>query len=294
MILATLPPALWAVAYVVAKPATATFPPLFLAAICYAVTAVALFRPGTPLSTPLAAIIAAATLGASIQSALIFSGIARVDATVATLVVQSQVPFAILGAWFFAKQPVDWRRTLGSIVALGGIIFMIGLPSLDGQTIGVLLIVSGTFSWGMGQGVIAAWGRDTGPRLMGALSAIAAPQLLVLSLFSERGQLSALTSSSLSDWGAVVMLSLGGFVIAYSIWYGLLKRCPVEQIAPFILLMPIVGIIAAFLLLGEVPGWSVFLGGAVIIMGIAVVVATSTARSATTSNANGRDKVVER
>lgn len=281
--LATLPPVLWAVAYTLAKPATAFFPPLFLAAICYAVAAAALFRPRAALATPWSVLLSASTLGAGIQSALIFNGIARVDAAVATLVVQSQVPFAVLGAWLFARQPVDWRRSLGSITALSGIIFIVRLPSLGSQTYGILLIVLGTFSWGMGQGVIAAWARDSGPRLMGALSLIAAPQLFLLSLISETGQWTSVVSSPPAGWGAVAVLSGGGFVAAYSIWYGLLNRYPVDQIAPFILLMPIAGILAAFFLLGEIPRWTVLLGGSVIVLGIAIVVATSTARNASKS-----------
>ncbi len=44
--LASLPPALWAITYVIAKPATAHFPPMFLVAMVYALTAAMLVRPG--------------------------------------------------------------------------------------------------------------------------------------------------------------------------------------------------------------------------------------------------------
>ena len=83
--LATLPPALWAIAYTIAKPAMQNFPPLFLMSIIYGTTAVALFRPDGKRQTPLWVIIIGSTLRGSLQSGLIFCGIALVPATTAHL-----------------------------------------------------------------------------------------------------------------------------------------------------------------------------------------------------------------
>jgi hypothetical protein len=50
---ATLPPALWALTYVIARPATMHFPPVFLMAMVFALTALMLARPWrwrTPVS----------------------------------------------------------------------------------------------------------------------------------------------------------------------------------------------------------------------------------------------------
>ena len=273
-----LPPVLWAVAYTLAKPATAAFPPLFLASRAYGLTAVVLFKPWTRHETPIWAILAAATLGASVQSALIFNGIARVEASVAILVVQSQVPFAVFGAWTIAKQPLNWKRMAGSFVALCGIALVVGLPALAGQTKGLLLIVLGTLSWGIGQGIIAAASRDSGARFMGALAAVASPQLLLLSLITETGQWQAIAYARVADWTAVVVLAVGGFVAAYSIWYGLLQRYNVDQIAPFVLLMPVAGLASAFIFLGERPTWPILAGGAIITLGVALVVLTCDSR----------------
>ena len=107
---------------------------------------------------------------------------------------------------------------------------------------------------------------------MGLMSAIAAPQLLVMSLLLETGQKQALLNASLSDWLALLALALGGFVAAYSIWYSLLRTYRVDQIAPFILLMPVTGILTAFLFLGERPSLSALGGGVIILAGLGLVV----------------------
>ncbi|MGH6960903.1 MAG: hypothetical protein ACREE7_10495 [Dongiaceae bacterium] len=53
ILLATFPPVLWGVGFTFAKPAVEHFPPLFMIAIVYAVTALALLRPGKGCRTPL-------------------------------------------------------------------------------------------------------------------------------------------------------------------------------------------------------------------------------------------------
>lgn len=270
--LAVVPPALWGIAYAVALPATQTFPPLFLAGICYALTAIALFRPWSGLQTSGWVVFVAATLGASIQSAFVFSGIALVPASMATLVVQSQVPFAVLAAWVIGQERLNLRRAVGIAIAISGVAILVGMPNSVGDTRGLLMIVAGTLTWGIAQGIIRARGHDPGTRLMGAMSALAAPQLLALSLVLETGQIESVRSATATEWVEVGVLALGGFVAAYSIWYGLLQRHRVDEIAPFILLMPLVGLAMAYLLLGERASLMVFVGAATILAGLALVV----------------------
>lgn len=71
---------------------------------------------------------------------------------------------------------------------------------------------------------------------------------------------------------------MGGYVGAYTIWYGLLRRYRVDQVTPFILLMPIFGVVFAAALLGERLSWSLLGGGAVVLAGL-FVVAVSPARA---------------
>ena len=264
--LAALPPILWAIAYTIAKPATAHFPPLFLMSMVYALTAIVLVRPWQRWRTPFWAIVASATLGGAVQSALIFSGIARVPASMAILVVQSQVPFAVLAAWVVGQERMNPRRLTGICVSLIGVALVVGTPQSLGEIGGLLLIVLGTAAWGMAQGVIRIASKDAGNTLMSAIALLAAPQLLALSLWLESGQIKALSSAGWLDWAAVVALAFAGYAVAYSIWYSLLGRFRVDQIAPFALLMPIVGVLTSALLLGERPSLPTLAGGAIVLI----------------------------
>jgi O-acetylserine/cysteine efflux transporter len=62
-----------------------------------------------------------------------------------------------------------------------------------------------------------------------------------------------------------------GFYLAYMCWFTLLKQCRMDEAAPFILLMPVVGIITAAVVLGETVSLEQMIGGVVILAGLAVV-----------------------
>lgn len=270
--LAVMPPALWAIAYTIAKPAMQSFPPLFLMGIIYGITALALYRPNPKRQTPFWVILIGSLLGGSVQSGLIFSGIALVPASTAIMTVQSQVPFAVLAAWAIGLEQINRRRLAGIILSLGGVALVVGLPNSVGEIRGLLMIVAGTLCWGIAQAIIRAKSREAGGYLMGAMSALAVPQMLIMSMFLETGQRQAVLNASLLDWGAILVLAVGGFVIAYTIWYGLLRRYRVDQVAPFILLMPVIGVLLAFLFLHEQPSALVLGGGVVILAGLGLVV----------------------
>ena len=267
---------MWGVAYTIAKPATESFPPILLVAICYALAALVLFRPWPRMQTPFWALLAAGTLGGSVQSALIFIGVTLVPATTATLIVQTQVPFAVIAAWAMGQERMNRSRLLGITVALLGAAVVVGLPDAVDQTAGLLMIVLGTFSWGIAQGIIGTASHDSGARLMGALCAVAAPQALLMSVLLETGQREALANADYVDWATLLFVAICGFIVPYAIWYGLLRRYPVDRIAPFALLMPIVGVATAFVVLEERPSFLVFVGGAIILTGLAMVVRSPT------------------
>jgi O-acetylserine/cysteine efflux transporter len=57
-------------------------------------------------------------------------------------------------------------------------------------------------------------------------------------------------------------------LFGFAAWTGLLRRYPAAVVAPFTLLVPIFGIAAAALTLGERPSAAELVGGAVVIAGL--------------------------
>jgi O-acetylserine/cysteine efflux transporter len=276
--LACCPPTLWALSYVFAKPAIAHFPPLLMIGLAYSASALILLRRSFRAKTPWWVMFVIAAFGGAIQSAFIFAGLARLPASTAILVVQSQVPFAILSAWVFNAERPDARRLAGVAVVFVGIIFITGAPEAIGAWGALASVMLGTLSWGISQGLVRALGRDDGPTTIGAITLYAAPQMLVASLFLETGQMASLRSATIDVWLAVLILAIGGYVVAYSIWYGLMKRYRVDQITPFALLMPLVGVLAGAIFLGERVSPVTVLGGIIVLAGLAFTLITPRGR----------------
>ena len=61
----------------------------------------------------------------------------------------------------------------------------------------------------------------------------------------------------------------GASLLGYAVWNGLLARYPAGAVVPYVLLVPPVGIAAAWLLQGETPGVAEVVGGAVMLLGVA-------------------------
>lgn len=178
---------------------------------------------------------------------------------------------------------------MGIAVSGVGIIAIAGAPEAVGNLRSLAFVIFGTLSWGIAQGLARRLGRDSGKAMTAAIMLYAAPQLLLASLMLESGQWSSLQSASVGDWVSMLILALGGFVLAYSIWYGLLTRHRVDQVAPFILLMPLVGVLVSVALLGEsLSKWSM-IGGAIIMLGLAIIVIEPARRENLEESGNAAD-----
>jgi drug/metabolite transporter (DMT)-like permease len=70
---------------------------------------------------------------------------------------------------------------------------------------------------------------------------------------------------------AGIIVALIGAALCFSLWYKLLMRVPAEKILPFLLLMPAAGVLAGWLMLGEALSTGLLFGGAVIILGLAII-----------------------
>ena len=272
ILLAVLVQLLWAVGFAMAKPAVAHFPPLMTMAIAYLVTALLLVPTAwRRIITPWPRLALIALLAATIQGWLIFTGLRFLPASTATLLLQLQVPFAVLCAWALGRGRPDNRRLAGIAVAFAGVMLVAGAPAAAAGW-PALLVALGALAWAAGQAVMQVAARDDGRVLTAGIAIHALPQLLVASALLEHGQIEALRTADLGQWTAVLTFSLGGFVLAYTIWYGLLRRHPMDRVVPFMLLMPVIGVAFSAVAFGERPSAQELAGGAVILAGLALVV----------------------
>jgi O-acetylserine/cysteine efflux transporter len=272
ILLALMPPLFFGTGFTIAKPAVAHFPPLFMMLMVYGGIAIVLaITHREKLKTPLGSIIAISSLAVTIQGALLFWGLREMSATAANLILQIQIPMAVLLDWAIMKERLDLKKSIGTALAIIGVAIVIGLPEEAPAFIPTLMIIAGAFAWSLGQVLARKLGRDSGVGLLKANAFGSVPQLAIATIVLEQGQWQSIQSAGPLEWSMLAFVGVVGFYLAYMCWFSLLKQCRMDEVAPFILLMPVVGIFTAFFVLGETVSLEQMIGGVVILAGLAVV-----------------------
>jgi O-acetylserine/cysteine efflux transporter len=263
---------IWGLNFVFAKWGLEQFPPIFMMALRWAVVAAVLLPfvrvPRQKLATIL---LISFTLG-TLHFSLMFTGLAGTDAAVAAIAIQTQVPFAALIAAIFLKDRLGWRRATGMALAFIGIGIMAGEPRHAGNLLPILLVIAASFMWAVANIQIKQLGTVDGNALNAYLGLFAAPQLFLVSAALETGQIEALRNADWVGWFAIAYMAILVTVISYVMWYRILRRYSVNQAMPFTLLVPVLGVLAAALLLDEPLTLRIILGGVATIAGVAVIV----------------------
>ena len=193
----------------------------------------------------------------------------------ASLVVQVQVFFTIGLSLLLMREHVRGYQLAGLLLALAGL-GVIGLH-LDAAVVtlaGLGMVLSAAFFWACANLVVKSLGPVNMLHFMVWSSVFAVPPLFALSWLLEGPQLmqSAVAQATPLVWASVLWQALGNTLFGYGLWNWLLARHPAATITPLALLVPVFGMGASALSLGEsLPGWK--LGAAALVLsGLAVIV----------------------
>ncbi len=264
-------PTIWGLGFTLAKFALAEFPPILLTALRFSVTALALVWFVRMPRKLLPRIFLVAVVSATIQYSLTYTGLDGMDVSTAGLIIQLEVPLAALIAVVFLKERLGWRRAAGMVMAFVGIGLIMGEPKVQENLTPAFLVMGGALTWAIGQVMVRSLGQVGGFTLIAWVAAMAAPQLFVSSAAFESGQWNALRNATWISWAAIFYLGLVMNGVGYAMWYHLLGRHPVNQVMPYLLLVPVVSVVGGVVLLGEQLSWLVVLGGTIVIAGVAVI-----------------------
>ncbi|MCG8427576.1 MAG: EamA family transporter [Chromatiales bacterium] len=261
---------IWGLNFVVIKTAVSEIPPLALTALRFALVA-ALLTPFFHLArAQLRPILGLALVMGLGHFGMLFVGLRGADAATSALMIQLGVPFsAILAAIFFSDR-LGWIRGLGMGLAFAGAALLAGEPQGGAiWALGALLISA--FCWAWANILIKRLPSLHPLTIIGWMSLFAVPILLVLSTLLETGQLTAIQAASWKAWGSLAYIVLASSLIAYYLWYRLITRLDVNQVVPFTLLAPVIGVFAGVLLLDETLTLFKAVGGLLTISGVALI-----------------------
>ena len=278
--IALLVPILLGFGFVIAKPAMEYFPPFLLMGLRFTIPALILVWWFPVPKGLLLDIFKVSFIGSSLQYGLTYSGLNLIDASSAVLLVQLETPFGILIAFFLLKEIPTIKNIIALMISFIGVIILTGAPNLEGQYLGIFLTVSGAFTWSLGAVMAKTLGKKIGAfALMTWLSVFSGPMLIIISIVFDGNPINYILSANLNSWLTLAFLGLIMQPIAYGAWYFVLSKYPVNKVMPIMLLLPITGLITAIILLDEEPSKQVFLGGAVIIFGVCLILFKNTKKN---------------
>jgi O-acetylserine/cysteine efflux transporter len=189
----------------------------------------------------------------------------------ASLIVQAQAFFTVGLAWLFLNEWPRRTQIVGGLVAFAGLA-VIGSARLAGATIWpFLLVVLASFFWGSAN-VLAKTAGKVDMLAFTVWSSLAAPvPLVLLSLAVDGpGPLIALAHPSLKLVLSILVVAYAGTVFGFGVWARLLMHYSAATVAPFALLVPVVGMVAGSVAFGEAVRPIELFGGVLVMAGLAL------------------------
>jgi O-acetylserine/cysteine efflux transporter len=272
--LALLVVLLWGGNFVVIDVGLADVPPLLFLAMRFVLVALpAVFFVPRPTADWRLVVAVGLTLSLT-QFALLYAALAAgMPAGLASLVLQVAVLFtAVISALTLRELP-SRRQAAGIALGLVGLAIVVAGQAQAVPWLPVLLTLAAALSWASGN-VLARKAKVSSGLSLVVWSGLVVPlPALALSLTFEGPEAIGAALAGFG-WGALLSTLytvIAASLVGYGIWNSLLSRHPSSAVVPFSLLVPVIGILAAWLLLGEEPGATTLIGGAVMVAGLAVV-----------------------
>ncbi|MGY4574151.1 DMT family transporter [Bradyrhizobium sp. USDA 3256] len=269
---------LWSYAFIAGKIGVTDCPPLILLAARFSLAGVLILaiswlrRDQWDLTWRDAAVFA--VLGVAnnaLYLGLGYTGLKTVSAGLGALIVSANPVFTAMLAALFLGESMTLRKVIGLVLGIVGVAFIVwhrmsvGSDSPHGilfTLASLASIVAGTVLFKLLAPKGSLWIGNGIQNIAGGLAVM--PFAFALSSVSD-------IVPSMRLAGAFTFLVLGGSILAYLLWFHLLKVCGATAASAYHFLMPPLGMLFAYLVLGEHVEFRDLLGIIPVALGIYLV-----------------------
>jgi len=252
----------------------APFPLLALrvggAAFCLLALHLVLVKNPVPIREKFGLVALLALLGVILNMGLFMVGLQLTDPTEAVLVITTIPVFTYAIAVLAGREEIGPKRVLGIVLAIAGVLVLVGFHASASHALGDLLIMGNALSYAAFLVLAKPTLQKHDPLslttwvfLLGALVFI--PLGFAMGL---RGQVAQLTTGGV--W-RVAFIILGPSVLTYVLNAVALRHVPASTVAIFTYVQPIFTAVAAYLLLGQVLDARIFPSAALVFAGVWLV-----------------------
>jgi O-acetylserine/cysteine efflux transporter len=271
---------IWGFNFVVIRWGLNSVPPLTLTLLRFILAAFPALLLVRPPRAPWRLVAGYGLFAFALQFSLLFGGMAAGMPTgLASLVIQVQAFFTIALVSLLTHERARPMQLAGGAVAGAGLV-LVALHLPASTLLGFALVVASAASWATANVIVK---RIPGDRPLAVVvwgSAAAAVAMLPVTLFLDGPDvvLATLHGMDLPAWLGLAFQAWPTTLLAFGIWAWLLRKHPAILVAPFTLLVPVVGMTCAVLLLGEDVTWWKLAGAALVLGGLALNVLSARVR----------------
>ena len=274
-LLAAVVAVLWGANFLAIHVGLQHFPPLFLAALRFAVialpTVLLVPRPQVRLRWLLGYGLGFGTL----QFLFLFVAMdVGMPTGLASLVLQASAPFTVVLGAVLLRERLTPRQGLGIGLAVLGLAAIAVARAQSAALLPVLLTLAGALGWALGN-LCSRLAAPPNPLHLALWMSVVPPVPLLLASWVVEGPVAgwdalraAFTPAGVPGLLAVAYIAGLATVLGTGIWTTLMRRHPAGVVAPYSLLVPVVGMGLAALVLGERPSAVELVAAAVIVGGV--------------------------
>lgn len=192
----------------------------------------------------------------------------------ASLLLQTQVIFSIVISALFLRERPSVRQIVGVAIGMLGLALVAISHSQVAPWLPLVVTLASALSWAIGN-VLARRAKAASGLSLVVWSGLVVPlPSLALAMIVDSPAVVWESIAGLS-WvaiGSTLYTAIAASLIGYGIWNTLLAQYPTSSVVPFTLLVPVVGILAAWLAQGELPTTMELIGGVIMLGGLAAAV----------------------
>ena len=236
----------------------------------------------------------------------IFLGILMLGVSLGTMALAQKVVPVGVASLIVAAMPI-WtalfrtldkdrpKRTslLGIVAGLIGIAIImlpgqtIARPDSGGQnvTLWMFIILFGNLCWSLGSFIAPRMETPSNPLVLSTYEMAGAAGALFIAGMIHQESISDFMDASVRSWGGWIYLVTVGSLIGYTVYTWLLENAPITLVSTYAYVNPVVAVALGIVIFNESLTTNILVGGFIVIVSVAIVVAVESVKKQTLSQA---------
>jgi drug/metabolite transporter (DMT)-like permease len=215
-------------------------------------------------------------LGITFHQWLQSNGLKTSEAGTTAWIVSTTPVFMALLGWVVLNEKLNWNKSAGILLAFAGVLVVVSKGDISSISVGKFgapgdaLILVSAVNWAVFS-VLSRRGLQIYPASLMIFYVMLLGWVFTSILFVSGTGFPDIANLTMNGWLGVAFLGVFCSGLAYIAWYDALQHIDSAQTGAFLYIEPLVAVVTAFFLLGEVVSALSLFGGAVILLGVWIV-----------------------